>query len=158
VTGPPEKPWLAALRSVLPRLRLVTLGVRAVVHWDGRLVLVRHRFHDRARWHLPGGGVDAREDAAQAALRETQEEAGIPASNLALRSVHGVFLNEMTGWDDHVLVFVADASAAPCTLPLSWEIVEARAFSWDALPELSPGTARRLQDVRSAPPLRSGRW
>ena len=66
----PERPWLAALRSLLPRLRLVTVGVRALVRWEGKVVLVRHRFHDRDRWYLPGGGVDGGEDASAAVVRE----------------------------------------------------------------------------------------
>src|SRR4051794_5008016 len=103
----PDRPWLAALRALVPRLRLITVGVRTIALHGGKVVLVRHRFHDRERWYLPGGGVDNGEDAAQAALRETEEEAGIPRESLRIRGVRGVFLNELTGWDDHVIVFVA---------------------------------------------------
>ena len=89
-----------------------------------------------------------------------EEEAGIPSAGLAVRGLAGVFLNELTGWDDHVLVFVADATAAPCTLPLDWEVVECRAFGWDALPPLSSATERRLRELRERAdgPLRTGRW
>lgn len=158
MTLSPERPWLAALRAIMPRLRLVTLGVRAIVRWRDGVVLIRHRFHDRGRWYLPGGAVDAGEDAAAAAVREVEEEAGIPAANVVLERMCGIFLNPVTGWDDHVLLFLAEARAAPCTLPLSWEIAECRAFAWDALPRISPATARRLAEQRSDEPLRSGRW
>ena len=154
-----ETPWLAALRSILPRMRLVTLGVRVVLLHEGGVVLVRHRFHDRARWYLPGGGVDASEDAAHAALREVREETGIPESAVELRGLHGVFLNELTGWDDHVLVFVGQTSQPPGRLAIDLEILEAKVFAWDALPELSPATERRLAEHRAkAGPLRTGSW
>src|SRR5437868_11146962 len=119
-----DRPWLAALRALVPRLRLITVGVRTIALHRGQVVLVRHRFHDRERWYLPGGGVDNGEGAAEAALRETEEEAGIPRDSLRIRSVSVVFLNELTGWDDHVIVFAADASAPPNTSPLAWEPVE----------------------------------
>jgi 8-oxo-dGTP pyrophosphatase MutT (NUDIX family) len=155
----PERPWLAALRSLVPRLRLITVGVRALVLYQGKVVLVRHRFHDRDRWYLPGGGVDNGEDAAQAALREAEEEAGIPRASMRLRGVQGVFLNELTAWDDHVLVFVAEASEPPNTRPLAWETVEARAFAFDGLPALSPATERRLKEFRdSKQPVYTGSW
>lgn len=155
----PEKPWLAALRSLVPRLRLITVGVRVLLTHQGGVVLVRHRFHDRERWYLPGGGVDSAEDAAQAALREVREETGIPESALSLRGLHGVFLNELSGWDDHVLVFVGEAVEPPQSLPLDWEILEARTFAWDALPALSPATERRLGEHRArADQLRTGAW
>jgi len=154
-----EVSWMAALRAVLPRMRRVTLGVRVILqHGDG-VVLVRHRFHDRARWYLPGGGVDASEDAARAALREIREETGIPEAAVELRGLHGVFLNELTGWDDHVVVFVGQSAQPPGKLAIDLEILEAKAFLWDALPELSPATARRLAEHRAkAVPLRAGDW
>src|SRR5262245_13897659 len=146
----PERAWYAAVRSMLPRLRRITLGVRAVVRWNGLLVLVRHRFHDRERWYLPGGAVDAREDAAASCLREIEEEAGIPRRALTVRSLAGAFVNTFAVYDDHVLLFVVDAAEPPGALPLSLEIAEARAFAPDALPSLSPATARRIAEVRES--------
>ena len=150
---------MAALRALVPRMRRVTLGVRVVLLQGDGVILVRHRFHDRARWYLPGGGVDGSEDAARAALREVREETGIPESAVELRGMHGVFLNELTGWDDHVLVFVAEAAQPPGRLPLDLEILEAKVFNWDSLPELSPATERRLAEYRGkTAPLRTGSW
>lgn len=42
-------------------------------------------------WQLPQGGIDAGEDAQAAALRELQEETGIPAEVVA-------YLGEIKGW------------------------------------------------------------
>jgi len=42
-----------------------------------RVLLVRHREHDREYWCLPGGGVEEGETPAQAALRELAEECSV---------------------------------------------------------------------------------
>ena len=43
---------------------------------DGRILLVRHTYGDRAAWELPGGWVERGEDPIEAARRETREELG----------------------------------------------------------------------------------
>jgi 8-oxo-dGTP pyrophosphatase MutT (NUDIX family) len=59
-------------------VRLQTVAVAAVFDEEDRvLMLWRHRFvPDAFGWELPGGIVDAGEDAATAAARETEEETG----------------------------------------------------------------------------------
>lgn len=68
---------------------------------DGRLLVVYDRF--KRAWTLPGGVVDAGEDPAAAAQRESWEEAGV---NVETRELLGVF---SARWPDR-LVFVFDAS------------------------------------------------
>ncbi len=46
-----------------------------VVNDDGDILLIRRTDNDN--WALPGGAIDLGESAAQAAVRETQEETGI---------------------------------------------------------------------------------
>lgn len=49
-----------------------------VVERDGQIATVRVDFPGGGcRWDLPGGGIDPGEDAAQAAVRECGEEAGL---------------------------------------------------------------------------------
>lgn len=51
--------------------------VLVVVRLGHRFLLVRERKHGQL-WYLPAGRVEPGEDLAEAALRETLEEAGIP--------------------------------------------------------------------------------
>ena len=123
-----------------------TLGVRVFVQDDvGRIVLVRHTYV--AGWHLPGGGVKKGERVEQAAVREVREETGL---TVAIERLAGVFHNRAEDKDDHVVVF-----AARCVDPAALrgsgglEIAQTGWFAPDALPELSPATARRLAAWRT---------
>ena len=59
-----------------PAATVVTPSVFVAVRWhEGRLLLVRRC--DDGAWELPGGRVDVGESAAEAAVRETAEEAGV---------------------------------------------------------------------------------
>jgi ADP-ribose pyrophosphatase YjhB (NUDIX family) len=51
------------------------VDVRAAVIFEGRILLVREL--DDGGWALPGGWADVGESAAEAASRETREEAGL---------------------------------------------------------------------------------
>lgn len=59
-------------------------GAGAVVINDRGLVLVLERADIPGAWQLPQGGLDAEEEPLAAALRETEEETGIPAGELEL--------------------------------------------------------------------------
>ena len=57
----------------------------ALIQSEGRVLL--HRVVGDAFWALPGGGIDAGETAAQALVRELQEELGQPMEPGALACV-----------------------------------------------------------------------
>lgn len=67
----------------------------AVVEREGWVATVRVDFPGGCRVDLPGGGIDPGEDAAQAAVRECGEEAGLKVAILAevTRADH-YFVNE----------------------------------------------------------------
>jgi 8-oxo-dGTP diphosphatase len=68
-TEPPAKPPIAA----------------AVIVKDGRVLMVRRRVSEGAlSWQFPAGAVEAGENAADAAVRETLEETGLTVKALAL--------------------------------------------------------------------------
>jgi len=134
-----------------------TLGVRVIVEDEnGGVLLVRHSYLDG--WYLPGGGVERDETLAEAAGREVQEEAGIIA--VSAPKLLNIYLHTGGTRRDHVGLFhLADWRRAETFLKPTAEIVEARFFAQEALPQgLSKATARRLQAFRAGTVLQSGRW
>jgi 8-oxo-dGTP diphosphatase len=62
--------------SAAPTATIVVPSVFVAARWlGGRLLLVRRC--DSGTWELPGGRVDVGENAVDAAVRETAEEAGV---------------------------------------------------------------------------------
>ena len=104
--------------------------VRVVVYRDdGKILLVRGRF-SRQKWALPGGGVKQNESYEQAAVRETLEEIGLKIHNLR-------YLGKANSHESYakfsVQVFAAHASN--CDIKCNFEIMEARWFNMNYLPE-----------------------
>lgn len=107
------------------------VAVGVVAERDGRILLVR-RNHEPAlgRWAFPSGFVDAGEVLADAARRETREEAGVE-----------VHIDRLLGaWSasDDPVVFVAYAGTlAPGDPVPGEEAIEVAFFAADALPPLA---------------------
>lgn len=54
------------------------VGVGALIHKGGKILLIKRRFEpNKGRWSLPGGLVERGEKVEEAALREVKEELGI---------------------------------------------------------------------------------
>ena len=68
-----------------PRPLRVRQRAAALIQSEGRVLL--HRVVGDAFWALPGGGIEAGETAAQALVRELQEELGQPVEPGALACV-----------------------------------------------------------------------
>ncbi len=126
-------------------VRPLMLGVRVLVRDDtGRVLLGRHSY--LRGWYLPGGGVDAGETLAEAALRELREEAGIVGEGPRL---FAVYHNVRTSRRDHVALYCIDRfeAAVPAWKPNA-EIREIGFFSLAALPpDTSGATLRRIREV-----------
>ena len=120
--------------------RPITLGVRALLIKDGRVVLVKPIYQQG--WYLPGGSVKRKETAEQAARREASEEAG---ANLREMSLWGVYTQFIEHKNDHVMVFFSDEFSLDDRH--DYEIERVESFPLDALPDdIQPGSRRRIEE------------
>ncbi|HSP02822.1 MAG TPA: NUDIX domain-containing protein [Acidimicrobiales bacterium] len=126
------------VRSISPSF---TVGAMCFIERaDGALLLVRHSY--RERWGVPGGLLQKGEDAEVGARREVREEVGLVVELLGEPAV--VVDADPQRVD---VVFRARPAEGTDTEPDvadSAEIVEARWFAPDALPELQFETAGAL--------------
>jgi ADP-ribose pyrophosphatase YjhB (NUDIX family) len=114
------------------------IDVRAAVIADDRILLVRER--DDGGWSMPGGWADVGESAAESAVRETWEEAGLEVQAVKLIALYE---RERRGHPVHpefsYKAFFAcrPVGEIPPRLTPSHETTEARFFVAAELPELS---------------------
>lgn len=153
------RPTFAAYESVAKVVRRarwpLTIGVRTIVRDDeGRILLVRHTY--TRGWHFPGGGVNKRETAIDAAVREVREEAQIELT-VPPRLV-GIYLSLAQIKSDHILFYEAGPWRRVDEKPPNMEIAEAKFFALDRLPpDATGGTLRRLDELAGHSP-QSAMW
>jgi 8-oxo-dGTP pyrophosphatase MutT (NUDIX family) len=141
-----------ALRRVWWRIsRRPSLGVRIMLHRDGKLLLVQHRYGGPLM--LPGGGVEPGESVRSAARRELLEESGI--SDCGPLTLAGMYLHLAHGRPDYVVLFTGEL---PQTLPqyratpLS-EVESIHIEVADVQDEnISPATRRRIAELLDGNP------
>ena len=131
-----------------------TYGAAGLLVVDGHdRVLLQHRAewsHFGGTWGLPGGARHEHESAADGALREAQEEAGVPQEAVSRRFLS---LLDLGWWSYSTVVVAADTDFDPVIGDA--ESIEVRWVAFDdvaALP-LHPGFAQRWPSLR--PDLRS---
>lgn len=125
--------------------RGMTLGVRAALITNARIVLVKHSY--LPGWYLPGGGVEAGESFGEALAREIREEAG--ARLTGPPRLLGLYRNSRASRRDHVAVFVCREweQAFRPKLP-NREILACETFPLDNLPgDTIPATRERIREV-----------
>jgi len=130
--------------------RGMTLGVRGIaIDPQGRVALVRHTYV--SGWHLPGGGVERGESAAEAMIREFREESEIVPD--APPRLVGLYRNVAAAPRDHVALFVLPAFTVLRPKAPDREIAACTFFPTDALPEgTTRATRARLEEVRRGLP------
>lgn len=143
----PAKGRRLVVRTISPSF---TVGAMCIIErQDGAILFVRHSY--RKRWGVPGGLLKRGEDAADGARREVREEVGIDIEILGEATV--VVDAEPQRVD--VIFRARPVGAVSDEVVLgSAEIVEARWFPRDALPELQFETAGALVTLAraTAPP------
>jgi len=121
-------------------------------------VLLQHRApwsHQGGTWGLPGGARDSHETVEEAAVREANEEAGLAAELMTVRTT--VVTATATGSDWTYTTVIADAPEQLVTVP-NRESSELRWVAEDDVADLPlhPGFAAswpRLRSVTAAIPL-----
>ncbi len=107
-----------------------TLGATVAIIQAGQILLTKRE--DFEVWCLPGGAVDPGESVAQAAIREAFEETGL---EVQLTRLVGVY--SKPGWSGgslHLILFAAQPVGGRLQ-PAAAEVLDARYFARDALPE-----------------------
>lgn len=125
-----------------------TVGAMCVIERpDGAILFVRQSY--RSRWGVPGGLLKRGEDAVDGAVREVREEVGLDVELLAEPAV--VVDPNPQRVDIIFRARVSDA-AGDAVEPRSPEILEARWFPRDQLPELQPETVTAIIALARATP------
>lgn len=106
----------------------MSLDATVVILDAGRVLLLQRA--DFRTWALPGGGVDAGESAAQAAIREVREETGL---DVTLTGLVGLYALPHWIGNTHSAVFAARVCGGMLR-PHPSEAREARYFPLDTLP------------------------
>ena len=110
----------------------MSLSATVIVLEEGRILLIQRA--DFKMWVPPGGAVEAGESAAQAAVREVQEETGI---KVALTSLVGIYAHPQWIDQGHSVVFAA-RPVGGILRPQPEEADDARYFAVEALPKRLP--------------------
>lgn len=116
-----------------------TRGVKVVIFWQGKILLVRISYAHRL-WTIPGGGVGRQESFRDAAFRETKEEVGIEANDAEF---FYEYHNTSHYKRDTVQCFVAHVSSPKFVID-EQEISEAGWFSPGEIPLDSTSRVKEL--------------
>jgi ADP-ribose pyrophosphatase YjhB (NUDIX family) len=131
--------------------RPMTLGARAIALDEaGRVFLVRHTYVPG--FHLPGGGVERGETAADSLVRELLEEGGLEPG--APPELIGFYFNPRHSRRDHVALYLFRGVRQTSPRAPDWEIAESGFYDLDRLPDATTASTRaRLNEYfRKTPP------
>jgi 8-oxo-dGTP diphosphatase len=127
------------IRLVQARFTVGAVGV--MVNDDGEILLLKHVYHPRIMWGLPGGYVARRENPAAAVEREIREETG-----LKVKVVAPLWVGQGAN-PDHIDLAYLCRIEEEGAVRLNSEILELRWVSPADLPELLSFHHRAIQEA-----------
>ncbi len=140
--------YVSDIRAKVGHAPLMLVSAAAIVHRDGRVLLMRRS--DTGDWSYHGGSIELGETLEEAASRELLEESGLTARELTLFHVssgpsqHVLYPNGDEVYYTEALYVCEDFDGEP--LHSNDEVLEQRWFALDALPDnLSPSIAPQLR-------------
>jgi len=145
--------WLRVFLMTLVNPRFVVTASAVVLNERGEVLLFKHTYRVGEPWGLPGGFLKRNEDPGEAVGREIMEESGLDVC-----VEQPLWVGRDPNFQCVNIIYTArlrSGSFAP-----SAEVCEARFFSTQDLPDLSPGPRRFISMARALqgdqPPVRSG--
>ncbi len=115
-----------------------TVTAAGIIHDEaGRVLLLKHRFRSGSGWGIPGGFLEAGEQAEDALRRELREEISLELDQLRLFTVR-TFRRQ----NQIEVVFLARATSQ--TLINSVEVEQIDWFPFASLPNGLPSDQKRL--------------
>ena len=115
----------------------------AIFNDDGQILLVKRA--DNRKWGFPAGGVEPNESAAEAAVRETKEEAGV---DVRVDELIGVSHREAGKSSPHTIIHVQYlCEQTDGRLQSSHETEEVRYWDIDNVPVWHPGSQKLATDA-----------
>jgi ADP-ribose pyrophosphatase YjhB (NUDIX family) len=135
----------------ISKLGKITLGCSAAIFDSTRQKVLLTRRTDNGRWCLPGGRMDAGEDAAEACVREVLEETGL---HVRIERLIGVYSNPhfiieyADGERCHSVALHFEATSIAGTLSISEETTEYGYYSLNEIASMDvmEHHLKRIQD------------
>ena len=145
------------------KLGKITLGCSAAIFDPTRQKVLLTRRTDNGRWCLPGGRMEAGEDAAEACIREVLEETSL---HVRIERLIGVYSNPnfiieyADGERCHFVVLHFEATSIAGTLSISEETTEYGYFSLNEITSMDvmEHHLERIQDAFAAQTAAFIRW
>ena len=129
----PLRRW--SVRAANTKFTVTAAGI--VRNSEGQVLIIKHRFRPGSGWGIPGGFVEAGEQAEAALRREFCEEIGLELEQLRIFTAR-TFERQ----NQIEIVFLAKASGEPQSRSIEVERVEW--FSPELLPDALPSDQKKL--------------